>query len=96
MLNKNTNHVLLSTVTVQFHIAHLYEIQVSLFSFLFSTLIPKTQVFLSFAVKIDLTLKTYNSPSEIRKSPAFLLLVILNQVQTKFRREQGVCVGGWG
>lgn len=56
MLNKNTNHVFLSAVTVQFHIAHLYEIQVSLFSFLFSTLIPKTQVFLSFAVKIDLTL----------------------------------------
>lgn len=56
MFNKNTNHVFLSAVTVQFHIAHLYEIQVSLFSFLFSTLFPKTQVFLSFAVEIDLTL----------------------------------------
>lgn len=39
MLNKNTNHLFFFVVTVQFHIAHLYEIQVSLFSFTFSFLL---------------------------------------------------------
>lgn len=89
MLNKNANHLFLFVVTVQFHIAHLYEIQVSLFSlpFFYFTLFPRTQVFLSFVIQFDCILK--KRKATLLKSPGKALLFCRSSFWTRCRQNLG-------